>query len=397
MSKERLIEIVRDNIAHAKAGTMAMAPGVYKVPASAYTDEARFKREIDLIFKRMPLMLAPSAEVPNPGDYKAMTPFGTPVLITRGKDGKARAFMNACGHRGAPLRDCGTGKATRFVCPYHGWTYNNEGKLVGVAASSEFGEFDRDEYGLPALPTYEKAGLIWAILDPKSTVDIAASLSGYDDMLAHFNFDNWYLFDSRTLRGPNWKIAYDGYLDFYHLPVLHKTTIGGDRSPQANYYDWGPHQRVTSPDRYLHLDKIPEDQWPMEDVMTGVWTIFPHISIASFKGGGRGAMISQLFPGSTVGESFTTQYYMMEKEPDQAGKDGARKQFDLLENVVRDEDYKTGLQVQESLSSGARNHSLFGRNEWGGQRFHGWVQRLLETPDDQLNALFSKPERQAAE
>ena len=63
--------------AHAKAGTIAQAPGVYKVPASAYTDEARFKREIDLIFKRMPLMLAPSAELPNPGDYKAMTPFGT--------------------------------------------------------------------------------------------------------------------------------------------------------------------------------------------------------------------------------------------------------------------------------------------------------------------------------
>jgi hypothetical protein len=45
--------------------------------------------------------------------------------------------------------------------------------------------------------------------------------------------------------------------------------------------------------------------------------------------------------------------------------------------VVRDEDYKTGLQVQEALASGARNHSLFGRNEYGGQRFHGWVQRLL--------------------
>ena len=79
---------------------------------------------------------------------------------------------------------------------------------------------------LPALPTLERAGLIWAVLDPSSTIDIEAFLSGYDDMLSHFNFDKWYLFDSRVLRGPNWKVAYDGYLDFYHLPVLHGESFG---------------------------------------------------------------------------------------------------------------------------------------------------------------------------
>ncbi len=59
-----------------------------------------------------------------------------------------------------------------------------------------------------------------------------------------------------------------------------------------------------------------------------------------------------------------------------------------METVVMDEDYKTGKQVQEALASGARDHVLFGRNEGGGQKFHGWVDRVLETPSDDLNSLF---------
>jgi phenylpropionate dioxygenase-like ring-hydroxylating dioxygenase large terminal subunit len=48
---------------------------------------------------------------------------------------------------------------------------------------------------------------------------------GYDEALAHFGFENWHFFSSRTLEGPNWKIAYDGYMDFYHLPILHKEFV----------------------------------------------------------------------------------------------------------------------------------------------------------------------------
>ena len=405
MDRNQLIEMAKDNIAYAKAGTLRQVPEVFKVKADIYTDPARFEREKKLVFRRMPLMLAPTAELPNPGDYKAMDAIGVPVLLTRGKDGKVRAFLNSCTHRGTAVA-LGSGNTSRFICGYHGWTFNREGELIGVASREDFGEVNTDELGLKPFPVLEKAGLIWAILDPNSDLDINAFLSGYDDLLEGFHFEDWKFFSSRTLNGPNWKIAYDGYLDFYHLPVLHGETFGRNIPNRALFYSFGPHTRVSAPSTVLPMpeglgldDLAQQDptEWPVEALMNGVWTIFPHISIATFYGGQRGVMISQLFPGETVGESFTTQYYMMESEPDQAGKDGARVQFDLLENVVRDEDYKTGLQVQQALNAGARNHSLFGRNEWGGQRFHGWVQRLLETPDDQLNALFQRPDRQAAE
>jgi hypothetical protein len=189
--------------------------------------------------------------------------------------------------------------------------------------------------------------------------------------------------------GPNWKIAYDGYLDFYHLPVLHKNTFGEDMSNQANYFAWGPHQHVQAPGRdLLALADLPESDWSTEAMLKGVWTVFPHVSIANFQGGGRSVMLSQLLPGSHVGESFTTQMYLMEKAPTEEEAKEAYEQFKFLEYVVRDEDYATGLRQQVALKNGGRDHVLFGENEGGAQNFHLWVDRILATPDDQLEALF---------
>ncbi|MCC5872057.1 MAG: aromatic ring-hydroxylating dioxygenase subunit alpha [Gammaproteobacteria bacterium] len=387
MSTSELIAMARHNLAHDAKGTMELAPDVVRIPAANYTDPDRFEQEKERIFKRVPLLLAASCELPEPGDYKAMEPVGVPVFMTRDAEGNVRAFLNSCSHRGAQILE-GTGRSRRFICPYHGWSFDQKGALVGIASGHEFGAIDKSCHGLTPLPVAERSGLIWVILDADSTLDIDAFLSGYDSLLGHFGFTTWNLFESRTVAGPNWKVAYDGYLDLYHLPVLHKDTIGGGRSAQANYYAWGPHQRVISPNRFAHLAELPESEWPMADLMTGVWTIFPHISIASFMGGGRSVMLSQLLPGPTVGESTTTQYYLMENEPSDADRAAATEQFKLLEYVVQDEDYKTGLKLQTALAAKARSHVLFGRNESGGQNFHGWVDRILAADDTELSALF---------
>lgn len=388
MSKLKLIEIAKQNIAHAEAGTIEQAPSVLKIPAENYYDPARFEQEVRQVFRRMPLVLAPTAELPKPGDYKAMEAVGMPVLLTRGRDGVVRGFINSCSHRGTGVALEGCGNKSRFVCPYHGWTFDQKGALVGIASKNDFGEIDVSAYGLTELPVLERAGLIFGILDPKSELSIESFLSGYDGMLSHFGLESWHLFEKRTIKGPNWKIAYDGYLDLYHLPVLHRETFGPNMSNQAMYWSWGPHQRVVSPSRHEQLNNLPEDQWPTEVLMTGVWTIFPHISIASFWGGGRSIMLSQLFPGETPDESYTTQYYLMEKVPNEEEALQAEQQFKLLEYVVEVEDYATGIRQQRALKAGGRDHVLFGRNEGGGQRFHGWVDRLLTADDQQVKALF---------
>jgi phenylpropionate dioxygenase-like ring-hydroxylating dioxygenase large terminal subunit len=390
LDRTELAEMVKAGMAHAKARTIEHAPSVLKLPAKRYYDPDIFDAEVAKIFKRVPLLLAVTAEIRNPGDYKTLTAAGVPVVVIRGQDGEVRAFVNSCSHRGTAVATDPHGNTRRFVCPYHGWTFSQKGELVGVASAEDFGPVDKSCYGLPQLRVTERAGLIWGILDPKSTLSFDSFLAGYDKLLEHFGFEDWHFHDSRVLRGPNWKIAYDGYLDFYHLPVLHRNTFGEDMDNQANYYAWGPHQRVQSPSRDIDvfLD-TPEAEWPVAAMLNGVWTIFPHVSIASFQGGGRGVMISQLLPGETVGESFTTQMYLMETKPDGENKLEADKQFKLLEFVVQEEDYATGFRQQVALKNGGRDHVLFGENEGGAQRFHTWVDRLLATEDDQLEALFA--------
>jgi nitrite reductase/ring-hydroxylating ferredoxin subunit len=394
MTTTRLMEMARDGLAHARAGTIAQADGIFRVPASHYYDTERWQLEMSRVFRRLPLMLATSAELPEPGDYKAIEAAGVPILVVRDADGEIRAFVNSCAHRGAQVMPEGRGNAKRFTCPYHAWSYNHAGELTNIYTPADFGELDKSAYGLVPLRAAERAGLVWVLNDPRSELDIDLFLSGYDEQLAAFGFENWHYFDSRRVDGPNWKIAYDGYLDFYHLPILHRDTFGGDTSCKALYYGWGPHQHVKSPaTTEEHLGELDENEWPPAFLLSGVWTIFPHVSIASFgeEGESRGVLISQLFPGDTPGSSYTIQNYLMAQPPTPEQAEAAQQQFDLLKFVVESEDYATGLKQQKALQSGARDHVLFGRNEAGGQTFHRWLGRVLETSDEDLNDLFRWP------
>ncbi len=120
---------------------------------------------------------------------------------------------------------------------------------------------------------------------------------------------------------------------------------------------------------------------------SGVWTIFPNISIA---GGVTGPyMISQMFPGKSPGESTTTQYFAAFESPDEVDQQGLKAYMSLMVDVVRDEHYYTGLRVQKALATGAKKYSMFGRNEGGGQLFHRWIDTLLETNDEDLPDLFN--------
>jgi len=396
LPRDELIAMARENIRHAKADSIPQEDAVLRVPASHYFDEDRWRLEMDRVFRRMPLMLALASEVAGPGDYKSMTVADVPLLIVRGADGEVRAFVNSCAHRGAVVVPEGQGNERRFVCPYHAWAYDHEGALVGIRARDDFGKIDRSCHALVPLPAAERAGLVWVTVDPDAqqeergdALDIDLFLSGYDRVLAHFGFASWQVVSRREVAGPNWKIAYDGYLDLYHLPVLHKNTFGPKMPDRAIYTSWGPHQRVTSPNPMLiRLEDVPEEEWSTRELLQGVWTIFPHVSIATFDAGGEGALFSQLFPGKTPGESVTVQSYAMKEEPDEEGRKAADEMVDLLEYVVREEDYATGLRQQQALRTGAQREVLFGRNEGGGHRFHGWLDRLLALEDSELPDHF---------
>lgn len=393
MSKERLLEAARRTIAHAKAETAPRAKTIVHVPAWHYLDRDRWLNELRSLFHRFPLVFGFSCELAERYSYRSTEIMGVPVLVTRAADDELRAFVNTCSHRGARVVAEGTGTARRFTCPYHAWSYDNLGQLVGIFDHDQFGEVDMSCNGLTELPVLEHAGLIFVSLDSQGTKDLDRYLCGYGEMLDHLGLANCYFAGQQTVDGPNWKIAYDGYLDFYHLPILHKDTFGPDYSNKAIYDAWGPHQRVTAPDhRILVLDGIPEDDWPHDKITSGVWTIFPHVSVASFDAGGKLYMVSQLFPGDSPDTSYTFQNFLATFDPDEEQRGLIAERMEFLLRVVRDEDYYNGNRIQRAIKTGARSHVMFGRNEAGGQRFHSWVDDLLATDSDDLGALLGAAE-----
>ena len=391
MSRDELIAHAREHLEYARSGTIPLVDDVVEIPAGNYHERERWEAEMAAIFARVPLVLGFTCELSDPGDYKAMDAGSVPILLVRGADGVMRGFINMCSHRGAQLVEVGSGNTRRFTCPYHAWVYDGEGALVGIRDRHEFGEIDTSCHGLTEIPVAERAGIIWGSTTPGTDLHLDAFLAGYDDLLAEHQFENCRLVGRQAIPGPNWKVAYDGYLDFYHLPILHKNSFGPDYNSQAIYSNWGPHQRVQAPDhRLLALEELPEDEWPMRVLLSGVWTIFPHVSIASFDAGGHLYMISQLFPGADPDTSLTFQNFLATFDPDEEQQDLIKKQMAFLDHVVRDEDYYTGNLIQQAVKTGAKSHFLFGRNEEGGQRFHRWTDALLAADsDDKLQALYA--------
>jgi carnitine monooxygenase subunit len=390
MSREQLVEIAKRNIAHARAGTVDQAPDVMRVPATNYHDPDRWRLEMDRIFRRVPLVMGFSPELPTAGSYKALEVLGVPVLLVRHSDGAVRAFVNMCSHRGAVIVEPGTGTTRRFTCPYHAWSYDESGDLVGILDRGDFGEVDTSCMGLTPLPVAERAGIIWASITPGGHIDIDAFLQGYDSVLELLAIERCFPVGTNVIPGPNWKVAYDGYVDFYHLPILHRDSFGPDMSSKASFDSWGPHQVVTSPSEKLaKWEHLPPEEWPAPALTGGVITIFPHISIATFDAGCRVYMVSQLFPGDDPDTSVTIQNFLSTVEPTDELLEGIRGTMGFLEHVVRDEDYLTGNRIQRSVKTGAKTHFVFGRNEGGAQRFHQWVQAIVDTDDADLPALFT--------
>ncbi|NNE72597.1 MAG: hypothetical protein HKN26_02950, partial [Acidimicrobiales bacterium] len=149
---------------------------------------------------------------------------------------------------------------------------------------------------------------------------------------------------------------------------------------------------------------IPEAEWSQKQLTSGVWTIFPHVSIAGFVIDRPGPdptkpldtrlqMISQLLPGPDQWSSVTVQHFLAPFEPTAEEQAVIEEQMAFLLRVVRDEDYSTGLRIQKALRTGAKDHLLFGRNESGGQRFHRWVDAIVAAESDaELAELYQNAE-----
>lgn len=214
------------------------------IPAHIYNDREIFDLEKERVFSRAWMFVGHESEIGCPGDYVVRRVLADSFIVTRDEKGEIRAHFNMCLHRGMQVCRAEMGNASHFRCPYHGWSYRNDGRIVGLpfhqdAYGGEAGFPRRGQRLLPApsLATYN--GLIFLSIDPQ-----APALADY---LGDFRFYlDYYTKQSPSgieLRGPqrwrvkaNWKIGAENFAgDMYHTPQTHRSVveIGLFREPKA--------------------------------------------------------------------------------------------------------------------------------------------------------------------
>ncbi len=214
------------------------------IPAHIYNDSELFALEKERLFARSWLFIAHESEVPQPGDYVVRRVLDDSFIVSRGSSGQVRAMFNMCLHRGMQICRAEMGNASHFRCPYHGWSYRNDGRLVGLP-------FHQDAYGgedgfsrkgqtllpAPSLDTYN--GLIFISLDP----DAPPLREFLGDFAFYLDYYTKQSASGIELHGPqrwrvkaNWKIGAENFAgDMYHTPQTHTSVveIGLFREPKA--------------------------------------------------------------------------------------------------------------------------------------------------------------------
>ena len=193
-------------------------PG-HSLPQALYNDPAMFAFDLRAIFGRSWILVGFECEIPKPRGYMATAIGGSPVVITRDRDGEIRGFHNSCRHRGAQVCAEGSGRKSRLVCPYHQWVYDLDGSLVHAARMQP--DFDPREHGLRPVRVETVAGALFACLsdDPPPFAPFREAL---EPMLAPHRLGEAKLAHQSTLveRG-NWKLVMENARECYHCGVGH--------------------------------------------------------------------------------------------------------------------------------------------------------------------------------
>lgn len=376
MERDQLIDLTRRALKLARDKTTDLAPDVHRVEAQAYTSAERHERERAMVMAG-PQLVGYVSELPGPGAYCTKTVMGRSILLTRTADGSIKAFDNVCLHRQSQVAT-GCGTAKRFTCPYHAWTYDNDGRLVGLPGREGFADVTVRADGLTELPAAEFAGFLWVALQPGAALDIAAHLGPLADELDSWGIGRWSPLGEKVLDCPiNWKLAVDTFSENYHFATVHRQTFATIARSNCTVFDaFGPHHRLIFPlNAILELDGVPEEQWNPFQNMVVIYALFPNIVLSVTIANGE---LFRIYPGDRPGRSITVHQNSTPLDlSDESVAAGAQAVFDYAHATVRDEDYRLVESLQANLESGARDHLLFGRNEPGLQHRHNsWARAL---------------------
>jgi choline monooxygenase len=360
----------------------------YTLPAAAYTSAEVYEREMREIFLKSWIFACHVSDVDAPGRYWATDVAGEPVVVLRDDDGTLRAMSNVCRHR-ASLLVRGSGSCSKVLrCPYHGWTYRQDGQLAGVPEARGFPDLDREAVRLPSFRVGELCGMVFVCLseetEPLETYfgDLPSRLAPL--RLAELKPQGRF----GTTYEHNWKVLADNYLEGYHIPVGHPGLLRllDYRRYLAHLgknHAWidGPFRDKPSKNRQERLYQRlmrPMQGFPRE--LEGAWTyvhLWPNTFIDIYPD-----MIDtwQLIP---AGLRRTRSDYRMYHTGSRSIRDRIVRGLNHRVNMlVMDEDVELCDGVQAGLEAHTYKRGVLNDNENAVRNFHDMIRAALRGIDE---------------
>ena len=209
------------------AGMLAQRRPDHALEQAFYLSDEMFARDMRDVFMPEWHFAGHVTDIPEPGDYILFELLEESVILCRDEAGRVHALANVCRHRGSRVCLEQGGKARRFSCPYHAWTYNLDGSLRGAPAMTLNEGFCKEDYTLPKVRCEEWLGWVFVCLDPEAE-PVSSQLSEVAQMIEGYNMANYSeAFYEEHVWDTNWKVLAENFMESYHLPVCHAGTIGG--------------------------------------------------------------------------------------------------------------------------------------------------------------------------
>ena len=378
---------------------------MYRNSTEVYTCPDIAKQERQTFFRDHPQLIALSGSLPKPGSYLTNDDLGVPVLATRDADGRFRAFVNACRHRGARVAE-GSGEASTFMCPFHNWTYANSGKLMGIPMANHFGAIDKSCNGLIELPAVEQYGLLWVHPRTDGQIDVDELLGDLAPELADYDCGGFLPMGGDTAfeKRANWKLINDSFGETYHFARLHKKTVANMvHGDVLGYETFGRNSRFVI--ATLGVDALrdkKEDEWRLLDTTIIIYFLFPNIQLIFNPGG----MVNffRLYPDPAHPDDpsrslMRATHYFTPEMIEQAGSDNddvvkispenlyeyygdpnatptLASAIALLETTFEQED-AVMTEMQQRSAAGLLDSVIFGRNEAPLHHYHTHFREAL--------------------
>ncbi len=355
------------------------------LPAWIYENDEFFALERERVFLPAWQIVGHVNDMPNPGDYVTFELLGERAFVIRGKDGALRAFHNVCRHRAHAVVMGKQGTCKRAItCPYHGWTYELDGRLKGIPAADTFAPFDQSAYGLKTLDLEVYLGFVF-IRFVSGGPSVAERLAPYTEELSQYRFEDMVAID-RMWGEPiavDWKNAMDNYLEDYHFVTGHPGLAAlmerdYDREVAPSGASRLSHRMKDDPQRFWSVrayrkllpafDHLPEEtrrRWTYV-------TLFPNVNFDVLPDKMDFFQFLPVGPGKCLlhGRSYAL--------PDERRETRAARYLSHRINWrVQDEDNALTLSVQAGLRSSAYDVGLLSDKEVVVKGFQDWVRFQL--------------------